>query len=70
MASVKRDEIKNEAQITQPVYEYKSPIILDMAYQKMIKKPIKDNNRAMYHLIMNSQYKHEEMVNEQYRKRD
>ena len=68
VASVKRDEIKNEAQITQPVYEYKAPIILDIAYQKMVKKPIKDNNRAMYHLIMNSQYKHEEMVNEQYRK--
>lgn len=68
VASVKRDEIKNEAQIAQQVYEYKSPIILDMAYQKMVKKPIKDNNRAMYHLIMNSQYKHEEMVNEQYRK--
>lgn len=70
VASVKRDEIKNEVQITQPIYEYKAPIILDMAYQKMVKKPIKDNNRAMYHLIMNSQYKHEEMVNEQYRKRD
>lgn len=68
VASVKRDEIKNEVQITQPIYEYKAPIILDMAYQKMVKKPIKDNNRAMYHLIMNSQYKHEEMVNEQYRK--
>lgn len=68
VASVKRDEIKNEAQITQPIYEYKAPIILDLAYQKMVKKPIKDNNRAMYHLIMNSQYKHEEMVNEQYRK--
>ena len=68
VASVKRDEIKNEAQITQPVYEYKTPIILDMAYQKMVKKPIKDNNRAMYNLIMNSQIKHEEMVNEQYRK--
>lgn len=68
VASVKRDEIKNEVQITQPIYEYKAPIILDLAYQKMVKKPIKDNNRAMYHLIMNSQYKHEEMVNEQYRK--
>ena len=54
--------------IPQPIYEYKAPIILDLAYQKMVKKPIKDNNRAMYNLIMNSQIKHEEMVNEQYRR--
>lgn len=56
--------------IPQPVHEYKAPIILDLAYQKMVKKPITDNNKAMYHLLMNSQTKHEEMINEQYRKRD
>ena len=60
-------EIPTQA-IPQPVHEYKAPIILDLAYQRMVKKPIKDNNRAMYNLIMNSQIKHEEMVNEQYRR--
>jgi hypothetical protein len=62
-----KGEIPTQA-IPQPVHEYKAPIILDLAYQRMVKKPIKDNNRAMYNLIMNSQIKHEEMVNEQYRK--
>lgn len=75
VATTKRNETKNEGTstggtITQPVYEYKSPIILDLAYQKLVKKPIQDNNKAMYNLLMNSQLKHEEMVNEQYRKRD
>ena len=56
--------------IPQPVHEYKAPIILDLAYQRLVKKPIPDNNKAMYHLLMNSQIKHEEMINEQYRKRD
>ena len=56
--------------IPQPVYEYKAPIILDLAYQRMVKKPITDNNKAMYNLLMNSQIKHEEMINEQYRKRN
>jgi hypothetical protein len=73
--STRKAEVKNEIvgtapQITQPVHEYKAPIILDLAYQKMVKKPITDNNRAMYNLIMNSQIKHEEMVDEQYRKRN
>jgi hypothetical protein len=54
--------------IPQPVYEYKAPIILDIAYQRMVKKPIQDNGKAMYNLIMNSQIKHEEMVDGQYRK--
>jgi hypothetical protein len=54
--------------IPQPIHEYKAPIILDLAYQRMVKKPITDNNRAMYNLIMNSQIKHEEMVDGQYRK--
>jgi hypothetical protein len=56
--------------IPQPIHEYKAPIILDLAYQRMVKKPITDNNKAMYQLLMNSQIKHEEMINEQYRKRD
>jgi hypothetical protein len=73
VAKQNRTEAKNEVTqtapvITQPVHEYKAPIILDLAYQKMIKKPIQDNNRAMYNLIMNSQLKHEEMVDEQWRR--
>lgn len=70
--SVGRDATNNESQnqsIPQPAYEYKAPIILDLAYRQMVKKPIKDNNRAMYSLIMNSQHKHEEMVDEQYRRK-
>lgn len=71
--TVKKAEVKNEVmaeapKIVAPVHEYKAPIILDLAYRSMIKKPIQDNNRAMYSLIMNSQYKHEEMVDEQYRR--
>ena len=54
--------------IPQPVHEYKAPIILDLAYQQLVKKPITDNNKAMYHLIMSSQIKHEEMIDEQYRR--
>ena len=72
MATTKRDATNNENQsqsIPQPTYEYKAPIILDLAYRQMVKKPIKDNNRAMYSLIMNSQHKHEEMVDEQYRRK-
>jgi hypothetical protein len=56
--------------IPQPVHEYKAPIILDMAYRSMVKKPIQDNNRSLYFLTMTSQIKHEEMVDGQYRKRD
>ena len=62
-----KGEITTQA-IPQPVHEYKAPIILDLAYQRMVKKPIQDNGRAMYNLIMNSQIKHEEMVDGQYRK--
>lgn len=73
VATVKKVETKNEVtadapKIVAPVHEYKAPIILDLAYMQMVKKPIKDNNRAMYNLIMNSQHKHEEMVDEQYRR--
>jgi hypothetical protein len=62
-----KGEISSQT-IPQPVYEYKAPIILDLAYQRMVKKPIQDNGKAMYNLIMNSQIKHEEMVDGQYRK--
>ena len=54
--------------IPQPVHEYKAPIILDMAYRSMVKKPIQDNNRSLYFLTMTSQIKHEEMVDGQYRR--
>lgn len=73
MATAKRTDTKNEVSSTAPQivevkYEYKTPIILDLAYQKMVKKPITDNNRAMYHLLMSSQRQHEEMIDEQYRR--
>jgi hypothetical protein len=42
--------------------------IVDMLYLKMVKKPIQDNNKSYYNLIMNSQHKHEEMVDGQYRR--
>jgi hypothetical protein len=44
--------------------------ILDLMFVKMVTKPIKDNGKAYYFLTKNSQIKHEEMVDEQYRKRD
>lgn len=62
-----KGEIPTQA-IPQPIHEYKAPVILDLAYQRMVKKPIQDNGKAMYNLIMNSQIKHEEMVDGQYRK--
>ena len=73
VATVKKAEVKNEVlaeapKIVAPVHEYKAPTILDLAYRSMIKKPIQDNNKAMYRLLMNSQLKHEEMVDEQYRR--
>jgi len=67
-AAAAKGEIPSQT-IPQPVHEYKAPIILDLAYQQMVKKPIKDNNKAMYHLIMSSQIKHEEMIDEQYRRK-
>jgi hypothetical protein len=42
---------------------------VDMMYLKMVKKPIQDNNRGYYALIMNSQKAHEEMVDGQYRRK-
>lgn len=66
-ATAPKGEIPTQT-IPQPVHEYKAPIIMDLAYQQLVKKPIKDNNKAMYHLIMSSQIKHEEMIDEQYRR--
>ena len=64
-----KGEIPAQA-IQPPVHEYKAPLILDMAYTRMLRKPIQDNNRSLYFLTMTSQIKHEEMVDGQYRKRD
>ena len=73
--SVRKTEIKNEVTNTAPtiteVYQAPPPIlIVDMLFKQMVKKPIQDNNRSYYALIMGSQKTHEEMINEQYRKRD
>ncbi len=73
VATVKRDEIKNEIQSPViPTVQYAPPpvLIVDMLFKQMVKKPIQDNNRSYYALIMGNQKKHEEMVDEQYRKRD
>jgi hypothetical protein len=47
-----------------------SPQIVDLLYLQIVKKPIQDNGKAFYFLTKNSQIKHEEMVDGQYRKRD
>ena len=56
--------------IAQP-YEYKQPLILDPSYEKMVKavKPIKNNDWATYWMLMANDKIHEEMVNEQYRRK-
>lgn len=75
VASVKSNEAKNEVSVSTPVIptvQYAPPpiLIVDLLFKQMIKKPIQDNNRSYYALIMGSQKTHEEMVNEQFRKRD
>lgn len=45
-----------------------SPQIVDLLYLQIVKKPIQDNGKAFYFLTKNSERKHEEMVNEQYRR--
>lgn len=75
VATVKSNEAKNEVSVSTPVIptvQYTPPpvLIVDMLFKQMVKKPIQDNNRSYYALIMGSQKTHEEMVNEQYRKRD
>ena len=74
VATVKRAEVKNEVTATAPAItdipmQQPNVLIIDMMYKKLIKKPIQDNNRAYYALIMGSQKTHEEMVDEQYRRK-
>ena len=73
VASVKSNEAKNEVSVSTPVIptvQYAPPpvLIVDMLFKQMVKKPIQDNNRSYYALIMGSQKTHEEMVDEQYRR--
>lgn len=74
VATAKRAEVKNEVTASAPVIadigmQQPNVLIIDMMYKKLIKKPIQDNNRAYYALIMGSQKTHEEMVDEQYRRK-
>ena len=74
VATVKRAEVKNEVTSAAPAItdipmQQPNVLIIDMMYKKLIKKPIQDNNRAYYALIMGSQRTHEEMVDEQYRRK-
>lgn len=75
VVSAKKPEAKNEVTNSAPVMvDIPQPVqpvlIVDMLFKQMVKKPIQDNNRSYYALIMGNQRKHEEMVDEQYRKRD
>jgi hypothetical protein len=75
VAKSTRNEAKNEVTQTAPVMvdvpmQPQPLMIVDMLFRNMVKKPIQDNNRSFYALIMGSQKTHEEMVDEQYRKRD
>jgi hypothetical protein len=75
VAKSTRAEAKNEVTQTAPVMvdvpmQTQPLMIVDMMFRNMVKKPIQDNNRSYYALIMGSQKSHEEMVDEQYRKRD
>jgi hypothetical protein len=75
VAKQNRNEVKNEVTQTAPVMvdvpvQTQPLMIVDMLFRNMVKKPIQDNNRSYYALIMGSQKTHEEMVDEQYRKRD
>jgi hypothetical protein len=68
-----RAEVKNEVTQTAPVMvdmpmQTQPLMIVDMMFRNMVKKPIQDNNRSYYALIMGSQKSHEEMVDGQYRK--
>ena len=72
-ATVKKPSPQSEITATAPVIvDIPQPIppvlIVDLMYKKLVKKPIQDNNRAFYALIMGSQKTHEEMVDEQYRR--
>jgi hypothetical protein len=73
VAKQSRNEVKNEVTQTAPVMvdvpmQTQPIMIIDMMFKNMVKKPIQDNNRSYYALIMGSQKSHEEMVDGQYRK--
>jgi hypothetical protein len=73
VAKPNRNEVKNEVTQTAPVMvdvpmQAQPLMIVDMMFRNMVKKPIQDNNRSYYALIMGSQKSHEEMVDGQYRK--
>jgi hypothetical protein len=73
VAKQTRNEVKNEVTQTAPVMvdvpmQTQPLMIVDMLFRNMVKKPIQDNNRSYYALIMGSQKSHEEMVDEQYRR--
>jgi hypothetical protein len=73
VAKQTRAEVKNEVTQTAPVMvdvpmQPQPLMIVDMLFRNMVKKPIQDNNRSYYALIMGSQKSHEEMVDEQYRR--
>ena len=68
-----RAEAKNEVTQTAPMMvdapaQQQPLMIIDMLFKNMVKKPIQDNNRSYYALIMGSQKTHEEMVDGQYGK--
>ena len=73
VAKSTRAEAKNEVTQTAPVMvdvpmQVQPLMIVDMLFRNMVKKPIQDNNRSYYALIMGSQKSHEDMVDGQYRK--
>jgi hypothetical protein len=73
VAKPTRAEVKNEVTQTAPVMvdvpmQTQPLMIVDMLFRNMVKKPIQDNNRSYYALIMGSQKTHEEMVDAQYRR--
>jgi hypothetical protein len=73
VAKQNRAEAKNEVTQTAPMMvdvprQVQPLMIVDMLFMNMVKKPIQDNNRSYYALIMGSQKTHEEMVDEQYRR--
>jgi hypothetical protein len=73
VAKSTRAEAKNEVTQTAPVMvdvpmQVQPLMIVDMLFKNMVKKPIQDNNRSYYALIMGSQKSHEDMVDGQYRK--
>jgi hypothetical protein len=66
-ATVKAPEV-GAVVVDRPIPQ--SPQIEDLLYLQIVKRPIQDNGKAFYFLTKNSQIKHEEMVDGQYRKRD